>query len=306
MSAIAPSVAGDGARGIGQPVIGQSVIGPNQRLGATMTLSLLVHGLLILGVGFALDSAAPVMPTLDVILTETSSALTPKQADFLAQASNQGGGEHEKSTRPRDNQSGPVPQADPGVAPRELRAQSPTPQPAPQARVVSSARGTSTTATARATPTPSEQALPAGPEKIERDMRMARLAAEIHLRSERYAKRPKRKFVSASTQEYAWAGYLREWVDRVERVGNLNYPDEARRRRLQGQVVISVAIRRNGTIERADIVQSSGISLLDSSALRIARLAEPYPPLPKTDESPDILHVTRTWQFMPEGELVDQ
>ena len=64
-------------------------------------------------------------------------------------------------------------------------------------------------------------------------MRMARLAAEIHLRSERYAKRPKRKFVSASTQEYAWAGYLRDWVDRVERVGNLNYPDEARRRRLR-------------------------------------------------------------------------
>ena len=296
MSAIAPSAAGNGAPGPGE----------HQRLGATMTLSLLVHGLLILGVGFALDSAAPVMPTLDVILTETSSALSPKQADFLAQASNQGGGEHDKSTRPRDNQSGPVPQADPGVAPRELRAQSPTPQPAPQARVVSSASGTTTTATARATPTPSEQALPPGPEKIERDMRMARLAAEIHLRSERYAKRPKRKFVSASTQEYAWAGYLREWVDRVERVGNLNYPDEARRRRLQGQVVISVAIRRNGTVERADIVQSSGISLLDSSALRIARLAEPYPPLPKTDESPDILHVTRTWQFMPDGELVDQ
>ncbi|MGH8076775.1 MAG: TonB family protein [Lysobacter sp.] len=281
-------------------------IGESQRLGATMTLSLLVHGLLILGFGFALESAAPVMPTLDVILTETSTTLSPKQADFLAQASNQGGGEHEKSSRPRDNQSGPTPQTDPGVAPRQLRAQSPAPQPAPQARVVTSASGEATTAAPRATPTPSEQALPLGREKIERDMRMARLAAEIHLRSERYAKRPKRKFVSASTQEFAWAGYLRDWVDRVERVGNLNYPDEARRRRLQGQVVISVAIRRNGTIERADIVESSGTPLLDASALRIARLAEPYPPLPKTDENPDILHVTRTWQFLPAGEMVDQ
>ena len=295
MSAVAPSAP---ASSLG--------IGENQRLGATMTLSLLVHGLLILGFGFALESAAPVTPTLDVILTETSSKLSPKQADFLAQATNQGGGEHEKSSRPRDNQSGPIPQEDPGVAPRQLRAQSPAPQPAPQARVISSATGESTTAAPRSTPTPSERMLPPGPEKIERDMRMARLAAEIHLRSERYAKRPKRKFVSASTQEYAWAGYLREWVDRVERVGNLNYPDEARRRRLQGQVVISVAIRRNGTIERADIVQSSGTPLLDASALRIARLAEPYPPLPKTDENPDILHVTRTWQFLPAGELIDR
>lgn len=278
----------------------------NQRLGATLVLSVLVHGLLILGVGFALESAAPLMPTLDVILTETTTALSPRQADFLAQASNQGGGEHEKSSRPRDNQSGPAPQPDPGVAPRELRAQSPAPQSTPQARVVSSAAGTTTTAMAQTKPLPSEQALPPGREKIERDMRMARLAAEIHLRSERYAKRPKRKFVSASTQEFAWAGYLRQWVDRVERVGNLNYPDEARRRRLQGQVVISVAIRRNGSVERADIVQSSGIALLDSSALRIARLAEPYPPLPKTDENPDVLHVTRTWQFLPEGELIDE
>ena len=281
-------------------------IGENHRLGATMTLSLLVHGLLILGVGFALENAAPVMPTLDVILTETATTLSPAQADFLAQASNQGGGEHARSSRPRDHQSGPAPQADPGVAPRRLHPQSPLPQPAPQARVISSASGQTPTVAPRATSTPSERALPPGREKIERDMRMARLAAEIHLRSERYAKRPKRKFVSASTQEFAWAGYLREWVDRVERVGNLNYPDEARRRRLQGQVVISVAIRRNGSIERADIVQSSGTPLLDASALRIARLAEPYPPLPRTEENPDILHVTRTWQFLPDGELVDE
>lgn len=278
----------------------------NGRVSATFVLSLLVHGILLLGLGWTLENAAPVMPTLDVILTQTTSALTPKQADFLAQASNQGGGEHDKSTRPREAQSGPLPQASTGLAPRTLRAQSPAPQPAPQARVVTSSRGETTTATARTTPAPSERPLPQGHEKIEHDMEMARLAAEIHMRSERYAKRPSRKFVSASTQEYTWAGYLREWVDRVERVGNLNYPDEARRRHLAGQVVISVAIRRDGSIERADIVKSSGVPLLDGSALRIARLAEPYPPLPRTEENPDILHVTRTWNFLPGGTLVDE
>ena len=283
-----------------------AAIDERQRLGATMVLSLLVHGVLLLGVGFALENAAPVVPTLDVILTETSTALTPKQADFLAQASNRGGGEHDKSTRPRAPRSGPLPQPTEGIAPRTLRAQSPAPQPPPQARVISSTRGRTDTAIARATTPPSERPLPQGQRKIEHDMAMARLAAEIHLRSERYARRPKRKFVSASTQEYAWAGYLRTWVDRVERVGNLNYPDEARRRRLSGQVVISVAVRRNGSVERAEIVQSSGIALLDASALRIVQLAEPYPPLPKTPEDPDILHVTRTWQFLPDGALVDR
>jgi protein TonB len=280
-------------------------IGEKERLTATFVLSLLLHGLLVLGVGFALESAAPVMPTLDVILTQTSTPLTPKQADFLAQANNQGGGESEKTNRPRDTQPGLVPKPDEGVAPRELRAQSPAPQPPPEARMVTSVTGPAATPQPQATPQTPPDLLPPGRQRIEHDMAMARLAAEIHLRSERYAKRPSRKFVSASTREYAWAAYLRAWVDRVERVGNLNYPDEARRRHIGGVVVINVGIRRDGSVERADIVQSSHIPVLDEAALRIAKLAEPYAPLPKTAENPDILNVVRTWQFLPGGRMQD-
>ncbi|TDK20478.1 energy transducer TonB [Luteimonas aestuarii] len=280
-------------------------IGERERLSATMVLSLLLHGMLVLGVGFVLDDAAPVMPTLDVILTETTSPLTQAQADFLAQASNQGGGEHDHTTRPRDAQVGHDPQPEPGVSPIQLRAQSPDATPPPEARVVSSTRATDAMPMPDATPQADDTPLPRGSEKIERDLEMARLAAEIHLRSERYAQRPKRKFVSASTQEYAYATYLRTWVDRVQRVGNLNYPDEARRRQLSGELVISIAIRRDGSVERAEILKSSGTRLLDDAALRIARLAEPYPPLPRTDENIDVLHVTRTWQFLPGGTMLD-
>lgn len=275
------------------------------RLGATLVLSLLVHGLLVLGLGFASEDAAPVMPTLDVILTETTSPLTQAQADFLAQASNQGGGEHERSNRPREAQLGQVPQDSTGVAPMEMRAQSPDAQPPPRDRVVASTRGETALPAEDPTREADPSTLPRGPEKVERDLAMARLAAEIHLRSERYARRPKRKFVSASTQEYVYAAYLRQWVDRVERVGNLNYPDEARRRQLAGELVISVAIRRDGSVERSDIIRSSGIPMLDDAALAIARLAEPYPPLPATGEEVDVLHVTRTWNFLPGGELID-
>jgi protein TonB len=281
-------------------------IGESERLSATMVLSLLLHGMLILGLGFALEDAAPVLPTLDVILTETQSPLTSAQADFLAQASNQGGGEHDRSTRPREAQVGRVPQPEQGVAPRPLRAQSPDPSPAPQARVVSNQRSPEPVPVPQTKPETEHSMLPKGPAKIEHDLAMARLAAEIHLRSQRYAKRPKRKFVSASTREYAYAGYLRGWVDRVERVGNLNYPDEARRRRIGGLLVISVAIRRDGSVERAEIIQSSHIPMLDQAALRIVGLSEPFAPLPKTADDVDILHVTRTWQFLPGGELIDE
>ena len=281
-------------------------IGERERLSATMVLSLLMHGMLILGLGFALDDAAPVMPTLDVILTQTQSPLTKAQADFLAQASNQGGGEHDRSTRPREAQAGRVPQPEQGIAPRPLRAQSPAPTPAPRARVVSNLRSPQTVPVPQPRPQVEQRMLPPGPQKIEHDIAMARLAAEIHLRSQQYAKRPKRKFVSASTREYAYAGYLRGWVDRVERVGNLNYPDEARQRRIGGLLVISVGIRRNGSVESTRIIQSSNIPMLDAAALRIVKLSEPFAPLPKTAEDVDILHVTRTWQFLPGGELVDE
>ncbi len=281
-------------------------IGESDRLGATMVLSVLMHAMLILGLGFAAEDAAPVMPTLDVILTRTASALTPKQADFMAQANNQGGGEHDASSRPSAPQAGPIPQPQDGLAPRPLRAQTPAPSPPPKSRVITSTRAPDTLPTPRAPPEVDPSLQPRGPEKIERDIEMARLAAEIQLRSQQYAKRPKRKFVSASTREYAWAQYLRGWVDRVERVGNLNYPDEARRRRIGGLVVISVGVRRDGSVESSRIIQSSQVPMLDNAALRIVKLSEPFAPLPKTQDDPDILHVTRTWQFMPGGELIDQ
>ena len=288
------------------PMPAPPVIGESTRLSATMVLSVLLHAMIVLGIGFAVEDAAPVMPTLDVILSQTRTALTPAQADFLAQANNQGGGEHDKSSRPTAPQAGPLPQPVDGLAPRPLHAQTPAPNPPPEARVISSINATdpmpSPQVRQHVEPTP----LPQGREKIDRDIEMARLAAEIQLRSQQYAKRPKRKFVSASTREYAWAQYLRGWVDRVERVGNLNYPDEARRRRIGGLVVISVAVRRDGSVESTQIVQSSHVPMLDNAALRIVTLSEPFPPLPKTQDDPDVLHVTRTWQFMPGGELIDR
>ena len=288
------------------PMPAPPVIGESTRLSATMVLSVLLHAMIVLGIGFAVEDAAPVMPTLDVILSQTRTALTPAQADFLAQANNQGGGEHDKSSRPTAPQAGPLPQPVDGLAPRPLHAQTPAPSPPPEARVISSINATdpmpSPQVRQHVEPTP----LPQGREKIDRDIEMARLAAEIQLRSQQYAKRPKRKFVSASTREYAWAQYLRDWVDRVERVGNLNYPDEARRRRIGGLVVISVAVRRDGSVESTQIVQSSHVPMLDNAALRIVKLSEPFAPLPKTQDDPDVLHVTRTWQFMPGGELIDR
>ena len=128
------------------------VIGPRERLSATMTLSLVCFGVLILGIGFARNDAAPVVPTLDVILTQTSTQDPPKQADFVAQANNQGGGESDKAQRPRDAQSAMVPKPDPGIAPQPVTAQAPAPAPDPTQRLL-----TTVGASDRLAPRPEEQ-----------------------------------------------------------------------------------------------------------------------------------------------------
>ncbi|HHW4678740.1 MAG TPA: energy transducer TonB family protein [Xylella sp.] len=279
----------------------------SQRLNATLVLSIVIHLVLILGVGFVVTDKAPLVPTLDVIFSQTSTPLTPKQADFLAQANQQGGGDQDKAQRPRDSQLGVIPQEQVGLAPQIQRAtQARAPEPT-QPHVITSRHGQQ--------PLPVQQTRledrhlkqhPTDETRERQNAEMARLAAEVNLRSEEYAKRPNRKFISASTREYAYANYLRAWVDRAERVGNLNYPDEARRRRLSGRVVINVGIRRDGSVDSSTILISSGSPLLDAAALRVIQLAQPFPPLPKTQDNVDILHVTRTWLFLPAGSLQDK
>ncbi|MCE3003585.1 MAG: TonB family protein [Xanthomonadaceae bacterium] len=293
------------ARADRAPVPAPPHIGPQERVKVTFLFSILLHAVLVLGVGFAYEEPAARLPSLDVILVQSRSEEKPKDADFLANATQRGGGEHDKSTRPRQPVSSPVPKPDPGLSPVELRASAPRPQPrTPQAVLKTDAQ--SALSVERAPPQQQEvpaNELPSGRELIERSLEMARLTAEIERQSEAYAKRPRRKFISANTQEYEYAAYMRAWVARVERIGNLNYPDEARNGRISGSLVMTVAVRRDGRVERIDVIQPSGHPALDEGARRIVKLAEPFAPLPKFKDEVDILHITRTWQFLPGGVL---
>lgn len=277
-------------------------IGPPERLSATMALSAIAFGVLILGVGFTLDDPAPVMPTLDVILTRTRTDQAPKNPDFIAQASNQGGGESDKAERPREPQLADVPKPDEGIAPEPMTAQAPPPIPETyQERLL-----TTVGQTDRRTPAPEDRDNPplplvTGQEIVRQSMEMARLASELDRQRAAYAKRPKIKRISASTQEFEYAAYMRAWVEKVERVGNLNFPEEARRRGLSGRLIMTVVLRPDGSVKGIVLNDPSGHKLLDDAAERTVRLAEPFPALPRTADDLDELHITRTWDFLPAG-----
>ncbi len=270
-------------------------------LGATLLFSLLLHGVLLLGITFHFAAAKPSLPTLDVTLVDVANREAPDKADFLAQANNQGGGDSDKAARPSQIASGLLPTPSDGVAPQPLQAGAPKPQDATdERRLTTSGNSSFSVASDDAHPQHDAQPLPESPQDIQRDQEMARLAAALSTQNQAYAKRPHKKFISANTKEFAYAAYMRGMVDRIERVGNLNYPEIARRKGLHGDLLLTVTLDPSGRVIDVEIVKSSGYPELDNAAKRIVGLAAPFPPLPATKERVDELHITRTWEFQPE------
>nr|WP_225578143.1 energy transducer TonB [Rhodanobacter sp. 7MK24] len=263
-----------------------------------MLFSLLLHGVLLLGITFHFAKIDPGLPTLDVTLVNVANREAPDQADFLAQANNRGGGQSDQAARPSQPLSGALPKPFPGTAMQSTEAATPLPREAtPQRMVTTSGQSNFSVASDTAhTEVPPQDAPTA--EDLRRQQEMAQLSAERRQAIEDYAKRPRKKYISANTREYVYAAYMRGWSDRVERVGNLNYPEEARRRELHGDLLLTVCINRDGSISSIDVIQSSGQPLLDAAAKRIVQLAAPFPPLPP-EAKVDQLYITRTWQFLP-------
>jgi protein TonB len=277
---------------------------PPDPIGATMLFSLLLHGVLILGVTFQFVKHAPSLPTLDVTLVNVANREAPDQADFLAQANNTGGGRSDHAARPSELFSGAIPKPDPGIAPQPVAATNPRPREATPTRMVTTTGNTDfrvSSDTAHTEIDPQDPAPTA--EELQRQQAMAQLAAELRKKKVDYAKRPKVKYLTASTREYAYAAYMRGWSDRVERVGNLNYPEEARRQGLHGDVLLTVVLGLDGSIKSIDVIQSSGQKVLDVAAERIVRLAAPFPPAPRSGDRIDEINITRTWRFQPNNVL---
>ncbi len=131
-----------------------------------------------------------------------------------------------------------------------------------------------------------------------------RLTANLQAKTAAYASRVRRKSVSASTREFRYASYLGAWARKVERIGNLNYPQAARDQRMFGSLILHVAVRSDGSVEQIRVVRSSGYDLLDEAAVRIVELAAPYAPFPPDIAAEtDVLDIVRTWQFLRGGGL---
>lgn len=282
------------------------------RFGAAGTLSLLVHAVVIFGLTFTVPDLRELQnmaPPLDVVLVNTKSQAKPVKADALAQHNLDGGGntdakQRAKSPLPamtRDTQTAELKQAQKRVDELEQEAR----------KLLTKAGADSKVASAPDKPAPQPVPEPAptpnATDLMQRSLAIARLEAQISKDWNAYQERPRRKFVGARTQEYRFARYIEDWRQKIERIGEMNYPQAARDQRIYGRLTATVSIKANGNLERVQIDRSSGYKLLDDAAVRIVTLGAPYAPFPENiARDTDILHITRTWTFTRADQFVGQ
>jgi len=267
-----------------------------------LAVSIGIHVFALYGIVFTppeQTSLAKSLQPLQVVLVNTGSNSRPDQADALANRNLDGGGNTEKDLVAKS----PLPTTEEG---KQFTPE----QSAMRLQMLEQE------ATRLMTQVHSLQKLPRnkkpqeqadgrnGRDLAERSLEMARLDAQISKQYQAYQKLPRRKFIGARTHEYRFAQYVEQWRIKVERVGNLNYPQAARRNRVFGNLQLTVAIRANGSVESIEVSRSSGKSLLDAAAVRIVRLAAPYAPLPpEIRRDTDVLSITRTWSFTENSHL---
>lgn len=248
-----------------------------------------------------------VPPTLDVVLVNSKSANAPVKADVLAQSNLDGGGNTDEDRRAKT----PLPatkkveQGD-DVRRAQKRVQA---LEAKQRELLTQAQAKAAVPKSDPEPAPTPEVQTpqvSGVDLRDSALMLARMEAQIARQIDEYNKRPRKHFVGTRAKEVRFAQYVESWRQKIERVGNLNYPNSARGR-LYGSLRMTVSIRADGTVESMQIDRPSGHRVLDAAAEKIVRMAAPYAAFPPDiRRDTDVLVITRTWTFAPGDKLYNE
>ncbi len=291
------------------PTINPVAVTQSDRMSLTIFFALAIHAILILGISFDLmDSNDDIITTMEITLVHQRSTEEPEEADYLAQANQLGGGTQQSKSRPSSPFSNPLPIPEKGFAPNSRRAMTPPhfKEAQKQTEIMSvdqSNQRINNQQFKEETPV-STKSLTAA-QLFERSQQIAKLSAEINKLKEAYQQTPKHTWVhGANAKKYRFASYMDAWRAKVERIGNLNYPQLVTRNKITGSLLLDVAINPDGSIHSARITRSSGYPELDQAALRIVNMAAPFPPLTKDIlKDTDVLHIPRVWRFQQGSRL---
>jgi protein TonB len=292
---------------VAAPEITVAPVAPVDRLSFTVFLALAVHAAIILGVTFTFAERQPSTHTMEVTLAQHMSKSRPDKADFIAQFNQTGSGtldEAALTTAPTQAEFHDTVIRE--TAPQAQLAAAPQVDQTKPTVVTTTAKSATKASVAPPLDAPTPDTRPANQKTLlQRSLEIASLEARLDAQRQVYAKRPRiKRLTSLSTAASADAFYLNSWRRKIEKIGNLNYPAEARRDRLYGSLRLLVAILPDGTLKEVKLLESSGHEVLDSAAINIVRLAAPYAPFPdELRQTTDQLEIIRTWQFRKNSSL---
>ncbi len=235
---------------------------------------------------------------LEVILVNSKTREKAERAKALAQANLDGGG----NTNDRRRAKTPLPVTDPRDPGRDLAETQRRVREleAQQQRLLAQTRDARSSVSSEAQrKNPAEEPSPqvSGRDLAELSLSAMRLQAQIDKRTEAYQQRPRKRFLGANATEYRFAQYEEDWRAKIERLGTLNYPAEARGK-LYGVLRLTVTIRPDGSVEAVELDRSSGLRVLDQAAFRIVKMASPFGAFPaEIRKDTDLLVITRSWIF---------
>lgn len=277
----------------------------SDRLGFALFLAIAFHAIVIFGVGFAFMQRSAAPPSLEVTLAKRPTDQENNDAEMLAQANQLGSGELlERRDITTDKQSA----YDDSV----LQDTQPAPQPLPLQH-----QGTykqQNLITTRSDSQPIDDRLSEqgqaqtshqnSPQVIPVDA-VSSLHARLDQQKQAYNKIPKTlRLTSASTKAADHAPYLNYWIEKVEKTGNLYYPERARLSKLYGDILMVVTLLPDGSVENVEIVSSSGHATLDQAAITTVKLAAPFAAFPQRMAEWDKMEITRTWRYMPGNRVI--
>jgi len=270
----------------------------------TLILALAIHGIVILAIDFesTQENSSSRMQSLEVTVVTESNSEKPESADFYAQANQLGGGNIDKALKPTvtSELQGEVDAHTDEISRSEFSPSRQENDKRPVSEIprltISRSADFSISETAADNSHEGEQSPPS---KLLANLsqEIHQLEAELGSKTEAFAKSKRRKTITAATTENIYATYMEQWRRKIEEVGNLHYPVGA-----NGSVVVHIAVRSDGSVEKIRILKPSKSSLVNESARNIARSAAPFPPFPDSIRAKtDILDIIRTWRFQQQA-----
>ncbi len=271
-----------------------------ERLSFTVFLAVAVHAVLILGVTFTINRTPKPAPTLNITLATHQSQREPDKADFLAQYNQEASGTIADTKELTTQETAEV------VAPNINEI-----TPVPQQKTLVATMSQQEFLTAADSESKIDQPLDAEAAETQefRDAQLedtpllnpeiASLRAKLDRLQQEFARRPRiRRMTSVATRSSIDAEYLNRWTQKVELMGNQNFPKAALENRIFGSLRLSVIINSDGSVDRVEILKPSGHPLLDQAALQIIRMASPFDAFPpEIRQTADQLDIIRTWRF---------